>query len=75
MPLVTIDTMKDLWSAAEKRLLIEKVTDAIVEVAGEPLRATVQVRLTETEQGQWAIGGQLIFAWKVRPTQGQVEST
>ncbi|MBL4619770.1 MAG: tautomerase family protein [Marinicaulis sp.] len=34
MPLVTIDVIKDVFTPAQKRNLIEKVTDAVVTVEG-----------------------------------------
>ena len=62
MPLVTIDVIKGVFSAPKKRELIEKVTDAMVAVEGEPLRGVTWVRINEVEQGDWAIGGQCLDA-------------
>lgn len=62
MPLVTIDIIKGVFSAPKKRELIEKVTDAMVAVEGEPLRGVTWVRINEVEQGDWAIGGQCLDA-------------
>ena len=62
MPLVTIDVIKDVYSPAKKQELIEKVTDAMVEVEGEELRGVTWVRIVEIEQGDWAIGGQRLNA-------------
>lgn len=58
MPLVTIDVLRDAWTSAQKHDFIEKVTEAMVEVAGEPLRQVIWVKLAEVDQGQWAVGGQ-----------------
>ena len=38
MPLVNIEVIKDVFTPAQKRQLIEKVTDAMVSVEGEGLR-------------------------------------
>jgi 4-oxalocrotonate tautomerase len=62
MPLVTIDVIKDVFSPAKKQELIERVTDAMVEVEGEELRGVTWVRIVEIEQGDWAIGGQRLNA-------------
>lgn len=62
MPLVTIDVLRDVWTSAQRRDFIEKVTEAMVEVAGEPMRSAIWVKLTEVEQGQWAIGGERLYA-------------
>ena len=66
MPLVTIDVIEGVFSPAEKRRLIEKVTEAMVDVEGEALRPVTWVRIQEIEQGDWAIGGQTLDA-SVRP--------
>lgn len=62
MPLVTIDVLRDVWTTAQKHEFIEKVTEAMVNVAGEPLRQVIWVKLAEVDQGQWAIGGQRLSA-------------
>jgi 4-oxalocrotonate tautomerase len=62
MPLVTIDVLRDAWTSSQKHEFIEKVTEAMVEVAGEPLRDVIWVKLSEIDQGQWAVGGQRLSA-------------
>jgi len=62
MPLVTIDVIKDVFSPEQKQQIIEKVTDAMVEVEGESLRKVTWVRIAEFEGGDWAIGGQRLGA-------------
>lgn len=62
MPLVTIDIIQGVFSAAKKRALIEKVTDAMVAVEGEALRGVTWVKLNEIAEGEWAIGGQCLDA-------------
>jgi 4-oxalocrotonate tautomerase len=62
MPLVTIDVIKDVFTPAQKRDLIEKVTDAMLSVEGEALRGVTWVRVQEFEQGDWGIGGKGLTA-------------
>jgi 4-oxalocrotonate tautomerase len=57
MPLVTIDVIKDVFTPKQKQELISKVTAAMIEVEGEPMRSVTWVRINEVEQGDWAIGG------------------
>jgi 4-oxalocrotonate tautomerase len=66
MPLVTIDVIKDVFAPAKKRDLIQKVTEAMIAVEGEELRSVTWVRIREVEQGDWAIGGQMLDAPMVR---------
>ena len=62
MPFVSIDVIKDVFTPAEKRALIERVTDAMISVEGEAMRDVTWVRIREIEQGDWAIGGRMLTA-------------
>ena len=62
MPLVTIDVIKNVFTPQQKEALIEKVTNAMVEVEGENMRPVTWVRIKEFEGGDWAIGGQRLAA-------------
>jgi 4-oxalocrotonate tautomerase len=62
MPLVTIDVIKDVFTADQKKKLITKVTEAMVEVEGENMRPVTWVRINEFEGGDWAIGGKALRA-------------
>jgi 4-oxalocrotonate tautomerase len=74
MPLVTIDVIKDVFSAAKKQELIEKVTEAMVEVEGEEMRGVTWVRIMEVEQGDWAIGGHRLNAAAVHSMGGKLKA-
>ncbi|QKG71980.1 tautomerase family protein [Erythrobacter mangrovi] len=71
MPLVTIDVIKDVFTPDQKRELIEKVTEAMVDVEGEAMRPVTWVRIMEVEQGDWAIGGQRLGAADVHALAGK----
>lgn len=62
MPLVTIDVIKDAFTAKQKRELIDRVTKAMLEVEGENMRPVTWVRIKEFEGGDWAIGGKALAA-------------
>jgi len=66
MPLVTIDIIKDVFTAQQKRDLIDKVTNAMLEVEGENMRNVTWVRIQEFESGDWAIGGRALSSGDVR---------
>ena len=70
MPLVTIDVIKDVFTPQQKVDLIEKVTDAMIAVEGEEMRPVTWVRIQEVEQGDWAIGGQMLTAADVHAMSG-----
>lgn len=62
MPMVTIDVIKDVFTPAQKVEMIEKVTETMVELEGEALRPVTWVRIKEFEQGDWSVGGHLLYA-------------
>jgi len=62
MPLVTIDVIKDVFTPAQKKEMIEKVTETMVGMEGENLRGVTWVRIHEVQEGDWGIGGQCLTA-------------
>lgn len=66
MPLVDIQLIRGVFSPDQKKMLIEKVTDAVVSVEGEPMRPVTWVRVQEIESGEWAVGGKPLTAADVR---------
>jgi len=60
MPLIDIHLIKGVFTSAQKREMISKVTDAVVSVEGEAMRGVTWVKINEVESGEWAIGGQLL---------------
>ena len=66
MPLVTIDVIKGVFTPEQKLDLIAKVTQAMIEVEGETMRAVTWVRISEFESGDWAIGGRVLRPADVR---------
>jgi len=71
MPLVTIDVIKDVFTPAQKEELIERVTEAMIEVEGEAMRQVTWVRIMEVEQGDWGIGGRMLRARDVHAIAGK----
>lgn len=59
MPLVDIHVIKGVWSAEQKEEMMRVTTDALVGVWGENVRKLTWVRVLETEDGQWMIGGEV----------------
>jgi len=62
VPLVTVEVIKDVFTPAQKRDIIEKVTNAMVAVEGEAMRGVTWVRVREIQQGDWGIGGKTLTA-------------
>lgn len=66
MPLASIKVIAGVFSDAEKRQMIERVTDALVAVEGEPLRDKTVVIVEETKSGDWGIGGATLSSEDVK---------
>jgi len=57
MPLVDIELIEGVFNEEQKAAMIEKVTNAMVEVEGENMRPVTWVRVKEVRSGHWGIGG------------------
>jgi 4-oxalocrotonate tautomerase len=58
MPLIEVHLIEDVFDSAQKKQIIEKLTDAMVSVEGENMRGVTWVKITEVASGDGAIGGQ-----------------
>lgn len=66
MPLVDIQVIEGVFNEAQKRRMIEDVTEAMVGIEGEALRGVTWVRVLEVSSGEWAIGGKPLTASDVK---------
>ena len=66
MPLVDIQVIKGVFTPEQKKLMMQKVTDAMVAIEGEVLRSVTWVRVQEIESGEWAIGGKPMNAVDIK---------
>ena len=57
MPLIHVKLIERVFSPEQKRELIERLTDAMVEVEGENLRPVTWVTVEEVASGDWGIAG------------------
>jgi 4-oxalocrotonate tautomerase len=60
MPLVNVKLIEGVFNAEQKREMIEKLTDTMVEIEGENMRGVTWVIIDEVHSGEWAIGGQAL---------------
>jgi 4-oxalocrotonate tautomerase len=58
MPLIEVKMIEQVFTPAQKKELIAKLTDAVVEIEGEPLRPYTVVLLEDVRSGSWGVGGQ-----------------
>ena len=71
MPLVDIQLVEGVFNAAQKRAMIDNVTDAMVAVEGEAMRGVTWVRVLEISSGAWAIGGKPLTTSDFKALQAQ----
>jgi 4-oxalocrotonate tautomerase len=57
MPLVNVKLIEGVFDADQKRQMIEKLTDTMVEIEGENMRSVTWVVVEEVKSGDWGIGG------------------
>jgi|HubBroStandDraft_6_1064221.scaffolds.fasta_scaffold4515835_1 4-oxalocrotonate tautomerase len=57
MPLIQVKLIENVFTQEQKREIIERLTDAMVEIEGENLRQVTWVTLEEVRSGDWGIGG------------------
>ena len=57
MPLIDIELIEGVFDDAQKARMIQKVTNAMVEVEGENMRPVTWVRIKEVRSGHWGMGG------------------
>jgi 4-oxalocrotonate tautomerase len=57
MPLVTVKLVEGVFNESEKREMISKLTETMVEIEGENMRGITWVVVEEVKSGDWGIGG------------------
>ncbi len=58
MPLIEVHLIENVFNSEQKRLMINKLTDAMVSIEGENMRGVTWVKISEVASGEWGIGGQ-----------------
>ena len=66
MPFIQIKVVAGVFTAHQKREIVERVTEALVGIAGEGMRQLTWCVVEEVPSGEWGIGGQSITADDVR---------
>ena len=58
MPYITVKLIEGVFDRDQKRAMIERLTDAMVEIEGENMRSVTWVVLEEVASGEWGMGGE-----------------
>jgi 4-oxalocrotonate tautomerase len=57
MPLIQVKLIEEVFTSDQKREIIERLTDTMVEIEGENMRSVTWVVVEEVRSGEWGIGG------------------
>ena len=66
MLLIQVKVIKGVFTAPQKQEIVERLTEAMVEIQGESVRRLTWCVLEEVASCEWAIGGQLLLADDIR---------
>ena len=66
MPFVNVKVIQGVFSADQKRQIVERLTDTMVSIEGENMRPVTWVVVEEVLSGDWGIGGQALSTADVR---------
>jgi len=57
MPLIQVKVIEGVFTEAQKREIVRKLTDAMVSIEGEAMRSVTWVIVEEVKSGDWGMGG------------------
>jgi 4-oxalocrotonate tautomerase len=66
MPLIQVRLIEEVFTPAQKKEMISRLTDAMVAIEGENMRPVTWVIIEDVRSGDWGIGGQAMTTEAVR---------
>jgi 4-oxalocrotonate tautomerase len=66
MPLINVKVVEGVFSRDQKQQIIERLTEAMVEIEGENMRKVTWCVIEEVKSGDWGIAGNAVTADHVR---------
>jgi 4-oxalocrotonate tautomerase len=66
MPLIQVKLIEEVFSPVQKKEMITRITDAMVAIEGENMRAVTWVIIEDVRSGEWGIGGKALTTSDVR---------
>ena len=66
MPLIEVSIIKDVFTPEQKGQIISRLTDALVSIEGENMRAVTWCVVREVASGDWGIAGNALTTADVR---------
>jgi 4-oxalocrotonate tautomerase len=66
VPLIQVKVIEGVFTTPQKREIVKRLTDAMVEIQGENMRQLTWCVVEEVASGEWGIGGQTPTADDIR---------
>ncbi|HEY1518515.1 MAG TPA: 4-oxalocrotonate tautomerase family protein [Solirubrobacteraceae bacterium] len=66
MPLIQVKVVQGVFTSLQRQEIIERLTDAMVEIEGEGMRNLTWCVIEEVPSGDWGVGGRALTADDVR---------
>ena len=66
MPLIQVKLIEEVFTPAQKKEIITRLTDAMVAIEGEDLRPYTLVTVEDVRSGDWGVGGKPFTTSDVR---------
>jgi 4-oxalocrotonate tautomerase len=66
MPLIQVRVIEGVFTEAQKRQIIHKLSDAMVSIEGETMRSVTLVIVEEVKSGDWGVGGKSLTTADVK---------
>ncbi len=66
MPLINVKLIENVFTAEQKHDIVERLTEAMVDVEGENMRPVTWVIVEEVTSGDWGIGGKPLMTADVK---------
>ena len=69
MPIINVKLIENVFNKEQKRQIISRLTDTMVEIEGENMRGVTWVYIEDIKEGDLGIGGQALHAEDVHRMQ------
>jgi 4-oxalocrotonate tautomerase len=66
MALIQVTVIEGVFTALQRREIVERLTDAMVAIEGENMRQTIWCIVQEVASGEWGVGGRALTADDVK---------
>jgi 4-oxalocrotonate tautomerase len=66
VPIINVKLIEGVFDSDQKREMVEKLTDTMVEIEGENMRGVTWVFIEESKSGDWGLGGQVLTTEAVK---------